>query len=337
MTAAPSRAIEALTVDGLSVSFTVAAAGWPRRKRQVGTLAAVSDVSFTLAPGEGLGVVGESGCGKSTLARAIAGLAQPTSGVVRLGNQTLSSRRSRSTSRRIQMVFQDPASSLNPRMTVRSMLTEILRVHEIVDRSQVGQRLEELMRMVELPPGVLDQRPRALSGGQRQRVGIARALAPLPELIILDEAIASLDVSVQAAVLQLLRTLQGELGLAMIFISHDLSAVRGLCARVAVMYLGRIVEVGPVEEVLARPAHPYTRALIAAEPSLDETRLPGAAGLAGEPPSAINLPTGCAFRNRCPVAQDSCADSVPTLNPDAHHDQACFFPIDTVVPAASQA
>lgn len=321
---------EHLTLEDVTVRFRVAGS----RKRQ---LTAVNEVSLTLAPGEALGVVGESGCGKSTIARTVAGLATPTSGSVRLGATQLGRRRSPRFARRIQMVFQDPVSSLNPRMTVGAMLAEVLRAHRVVERSAIPARCEELMTQVGLPVEVLRQRPRNLSGGQRQRVGIARALAPQPEVLILDEAIASLDVSVQASVLDLLRGLRRELGVSMVFISHDLAAVRGLCSRVAVMYLGRIVEIGPVDEVLRHPAHPYTRALISAEPDLDAIRLPGLAGLQGEPPSAIDLPAGCAFRLRCPVARPACAEAVPLIDTALAHDQACFFPLTDTTGAAGAA
>lgn len=317
----------ALEIDHLKVRYPVgrhtlfnrATAPW---------LTAVNDVSLTVPGGQALGIVGESGCGKSTLARTIAGLATPSTGSLHLGETELEARRSRDVSRRIQMVFQDPASSLNPRMTIREMLTEVLKVHRIVDKADLENRLKQMMSLVELPESVLDRRPRALSGGQRQRVGIARALAPEPELLILDEAIAALDVSVQAAVLALLASLREQLNLTMIFISHDLGAIRTVCDRVAVMYLGRIVEHGPVEEVLRRPRHPYTKALLVSEPSLDNPRRPGASGLQGELPSAINLPPGCSFKPRCSRAQDSCAQAVPAIDMDAGHDQACFFPLE---------
>ncbi len=318
----PDRpAPEPLVLSDLTVKFRVGGSRdhW---------LTAVNNLTLTLGAGEALGLVGESGCGKSTVARVVAGLQPATSGSVQLGGTTLGPRRSKALSRRIQMVFQDPVSSLNPRMTVGDMLAEVLRAHRTVPRNAVRQRCLDLVRLVELPPEVLKRRPRNLSGGQRQRIGIARAIAPNPEVLILDEAIASLDVSVQASVLDLLRTLRRELGLSMVFISHDLSAVRGLCSRVAVMYLGRVVEIGPVDEVLRSPRHPYTRALIAAEPDLDAIRVPGTAGLSGEPPSAIDLPLGCAFRLRCPVARSSCADAVPQIETARSHDQACFFPVN---------
>lgn len=307
-----------LVVDKLRVVY-------PVRGRQ---LVALDGVSLAVEPGETLGIVGESGCGKSTLARVIAGLTTATEGSVRLGDEPLTRRRNRAQSRRIQMVFQDPASSLNPRMTVGSMLAEILRVHRIVPRSAIPNRLQDLMHRVELPPSLLQERPRSLSGGQRQRVAIARALSLEPDILVLDEAVASLDVSVQASVLTLLRSLRDDLNVSMVFISHDLGAVRGLCSRVAVTYLGRIVEIGPTAEVLARPRHPYTQALIAAEPDLDQPKRPGAAELRGEAPSPIDLPDGCAFQARCPRAQDTCASTIPPIDTSSAHDQACFFPLN---------
>jgi len=330
---APTATTERLTVDDLSVRFTVGHTGSLFRRTPV-VLKAVDNVSIALEPGSSLGIVGESGSGKSTLARAIAGLADPTEGTIRLGTTTLRSRRNRVLSRRVQMVFQDPASSLNPRRTIRSMLRELLLVHHMEKQSTVDARIEELVGMVELPTSVLDRRPRGLSGGQRQRLGIARALALKPELLVLDEPLAALDVSVQASVLILLRKLQAELGFSMIFISHDLGAVRGICTEVAVMYLGRIVEHGPVRDVLADPEHPYTRALIAAEPSLDNPRVPGSSGLVGEVPSPVNPPSGCTFRTRCPLAQPACASAPPALlayaTGRADHRVACFVANDEI-------
>lgn len=317
-----------LSVDKLTVSFPVGRHGLFNRS-SAKWLTAVSDVSLVIPAGTSLGVVGESGCGKSTLARTVAGLIDPTFGSVKLGGSQLAAHRSRRDARRIQMVFQDPASSLNPRITVRNMLTEVLTVHQIVPSERLPSHLDELMRLVGLPTSILDQKPKSLSGGQRQRVGIVRALAPEPELMILDEAIAALDVSVQAAVLSLLVDLRERLSLSMMFISHDLGAVRSVCDSVAVMYLGRIVEFGPVESVLRNPRHPYTRALLDAEPSLDAPKTPGTSGLRGEPPSAINMPVGCAFRARCSYADDTCAESVPVIDMTASHDQACFHPLGT--------
>ena len=315
---------DALVIDDLTMRFPVGRRHiFSPSKRTV--LTALDRVSFVLSPGETLGIVGESGSGKSTLARIVAGLVDASEGEVRLGATELEAKRDRELSRRVQMVFQDPVSSLNPRVSVGSMLAEVLKVHRLVTPAGMRARLEELMAMVELPVSTLDRRPRSMSGGQRQRVGIARALALQPDVLILDEAIAALDVSVQASVLQVLRRLQRELGFSMIFISHDLGAVRGLCEAVAVMYLGRIVEVGPVDLVLRSPAHPYTRALIASELNIDAPRAPGHSGLKGEPPSPIDRPTGCAFRQRCPIARPDCAAAEPPIDMTAMHDAACFY------------
>lgn len=318
---------ERLTLSGLSVRFTVGRTG-PVLRRQPVVLTAVDDVDLVVDPGVSVGIVGESGSGKSTLARAIAGLADPTAGTIIFGSTPLRAHRDSVMSRRVQMVFQDPASSLNPRRTVRSTLRELLLVQQMCTRADVDARIEELVAMVELRPSVLDSRPRGLSGGQRQRIGIARALALEPEILILDEPLAALDVSVQASVLILLRRLQAQLGFSMVFISHDLGAVRGLCDEVAVMYLGRIVEYGPVAQVLSAPAHPYTRALIAAEPSIENPRPPGSSGLGGEVPSSIDPPSGCGFRTRCPIVRPECAQIRPELrvtNASApHHRTACL-------------
>ncbi|WP_309066124.1 ABC transporter ATP-binding protein [Microbacterium sp.] len=332
---APASTVDALTVEDLSVRFTVGHRG-PLFRRRPLVLSAVDDVRLSLPRGSSLGIVGESGSGKSTLARAIAGLAEPTEGSIRLEGAPLTARRNRRTSRRVQMVFQDPASSLNPRRTIRSMLRELLVVHDMVPGEAVEARVRELVGMVELPVSVLDSRPRGLSGGQRQRLGIARALALRPEILLLDEPLAALDVSVQASVMLLLRRLQAEIGFSMIFISHDLGAVRGLCSDVAVMYLGRIVEYGPVDHVLREPLHPYTWALIAAEPSIDDPRPPGSSGLTGEVPSPISPPSGCTFRTRCPWAEEGCAIMRPELRTvSGHvpgHPVACFVADRSLAP-----
>jgi oligopeptide/dipeptide ABC transporter ATP-binding protein len=224
------------------------------------------------------------------------------------------------------MVFQDPSSSLNPSLTIRKMLSELLRVHRIVPREQIDDRCAELMDLVELPQSLLDARPRRLSGGQRQRVGIARALALEPEVLIADEAVAALDVSVQAPILNLLNSLRRDLGLTLMFISHDLAVVRYVSDRVVVMYLGKAVEDRAAADLFDDPRHPYTRALMAAAPKFGEKKAPGEAALKGEPPSALALPSGCRFRPRCPLAAEICERSEPDLEGPSETDRAaCHF------------
>jgi oligopeptide/dipeptide ABC transporter ATP-binding protein len=291
-------------------------------------LRAVDGVDLQVARGEALGLVGESGSGKSTLARALAGLQPVDSGEIRLDGRPLPARRSRDDHRRIQMVFQDPYSSLNPRMTVGSMLGELLRVHHVVPRPEIAAESGQLLTMVGLDPGALTRYPRQFSGGQRQRVAIARALALRPDLLIADEPVSSLDVSVQATILNLLRDLRAELGLALLLIAHNLAVVRHLCDRVAVMYLGRIIEVADTEALVRSPRHPYTRALIAAIPRLTAGAADGAPALAGDPPSPLRVPAGCRFRSRCPIAQPRCEQEDPALSTspdDPGHSVACHF------------
>ena len=275
---------------------------------------AVGGVSLDIAPGETLGLVGESGCGKSTLGRALLRLTPAQSGTVLFdgldvlalkGEDLLAYRR------RAQMVFQDPHASLNPRHSVFDTLSEVLRVHGLCPRGELRERVTALMQQVGLSADLIDRSSRTLSGGQCQRVGIARALAVGAELIIADEPVSALDVSVQAQILNLLSTLQRERNLTMLFIAHDLGVVRYLCRRVAVMYLGRIVEEGPAEAVFAAPRHPYTRSLIEAIPRMaPDARLP-AATLGGEPPSPADVPPGCAFHPRCPSAMAQCRSGAP--------------------------
>lgn len=284
-----------------------------RRRRAV--LRAVDHLTLSVPSGSSLAIVGESGCGKSTLARAVMGLVTPTAGTVRLDGETLGTRRDLATRRRIQMVFQDPSSSLNPKLTIGQTIGEVVRHHRLRERHEVELRCRELLDAVELPASVYDQRPHALSGGQRQRVAIARALALEPQLLIADEAVSALDVSVQAAVLNLLTRLRRELGLTMLFISHDLSVVRHVSDDVAVLYLGRLVEHRPVVELFEAPAHPYTAALLAAAPRLDVVRRPGGNSLAGDLPSPIDRPNGCPVRTRCPLAFDRCATETPASTP----------------------
>lgn len=321
-----------LEVKNLSVAFPVDYTLIDRFRgnpRQV--LTAVDNVSLSVDEGASVGIVGESGCGKSTLARAIIGLVAPTSGTVTFEGRDLGVRRSKALHRQIQMVFQDPGSSLNPSMTVRGVLTELFDVHEIVPKDRYEQRCEELMDLVELPTRLLGVRPRRLSGGQRQRVGIARALALNPSVLIADESVAALDVSVQASVLNLLADLRRDLGLTLLFISHDLSVIRHLSDQVVVMYLGAIVEAGPVETVFDNPRHPYTRALIAAAPRLKSGAI-AEIPIKGEPPSPLEMPEGCRFSPRCPVAIDVCFSESPDLRKMDTGDVACHLADETVSP-----
>jgi oligopeptide/dipeptide ABC transporter ATP-binding protein len=289
-------------------------------------LRAVDQVSLTVRKGESVGIVGESGCGKSTLARTMVGLLAPASGTVLLDGRPVGPRRPRADRRRVQMVFQDPASSLNPARTIGQTLAELLRVHRIVPRSDIRRRCEELLDLVQLPRSALSVRPRALSGGQRQRVGIARALALGPDVLVADEAVASLDVSVQASILNLLADLRRSLGLTLVFISHDLAVVRHVSDRVAVMYLGRVVETGSTAELFSRPRHPYTRALLAAVPQPGGVRAGGTPpALPGEPASPLGLPAGCRFAPRCSLAEDVCLRAEPPLEGTAGHLVACHL------------
>jgi oligopeptide/dipeptide ABC transporter ATP-binding protein len=314
-----NRAI--LLAEGLTRLYPV------RGTRQ--TMAAVAGVSLTLYPGETLGVVGESGCGKSTLARLLVRLEQPTSGRIELDGEDITHLRGshlRAVHRRMQMVFQDPYASLNPRMTVGRTLEEVIEVHRLRPREQWQTRVRELLDMVGLSPGTAHRFPHQLSGGQRQRVGIARALAVEPEVIVLDEPVSALDVSVRSGIMNLLGKLRNELDVAFIFISHDLAMVRHISDRIAVMYLGRAVESGPWEPVSDRPLHPYTLALQQAvpiaDPAVEANRQ--VATLVGEVPDPANPPSGCHFHPRCPLAEEVCREVSPSLAllaPD--HAAAC--------------
>lgn len=304
-----------LSVDDFTVTYAVAGS----RSR----LAAVDGVSLRLRSGEMHGLVGESGCGKSTLARGIVGLVGADTGGVSLDGKALPRRRSADDRRRMQMVFQDPMSALNPRMRVRDVLAELLRVHRMVPRSGIDARCRELAAAVGLPADVLDALPRALSGGQRQRVSIARALALEPEVLVADEVTSALDVSVQAQVLRLLLDLRSRLGLTVLFISHNLAVVRQICDRVTVMYLGRVVETGPTEALYSDPQHPYTRLLLDSVPRLGRADLPDVAD--SEPPDAAHLPTGCRFHPRCPMAAARCRDVEPELRGPGDRLAACHF------------
>ena len=287
-------------------------------RRQVGTIRAVDEVSFTVKRGETLGLVGESGCGKSTTGRAVLRLYRPTSGrVVFEGKeiQTLEGEALRRIRPRMQMIFQDPQASLNPRMTVGSIVAEPLVEHGVLTGKARQSRVNELLDAVGLSRRFADRYPHEFSGGQRQRIGIARALALDPAFIVCDEPIAALDVSIQAQVVNLLEDLQDRLGLTYLFISHDLSMVRHICDTVAVMYLGRIVEMAPRDKLYASPKHPYSQALLSAvpipNPRIEAERKPII--LKGDVPSPANPPSGCRFRTRCPVAQPRCAEEVPAF------------------------
>jgi peptide/nickel transport system ATP-binding protein len=305
-----------LHVDELSVSFRLPPSRWPGRARR---LTAVDRVSFDLAPGETLGVVGESGCGKSSLARALLRLVPASAGRVSLlGRELLPLQGAdlRAARRELQVVFQDPLASLDPRMTVRDIVAEPLESFcPELGRDEITKRVAKVLERVDLEPVHLNRYPHEFSGGQSQRIGIARALVCAPKLVICDEAVSALDVSVQAQILELLLHLQREMGLALVFIAHDLAVVREISHRVLVMYLGRAVEIADAEQVYLRPRHPYTRALLGAVPVPDpdiEGRRPKQL-LSGDLPSPLNPPSGCAFRTRCEFAQDRCATESPAL------------------------
>lgn len=294
---------------------------------------AVDGVSFTVEKGETLGLVGESGCGKSTTGRALMRLLPTTGGSVTFGATDVlripeGSPELRKLRRRMQMVFQDPYASLSPRMTVGKIVAEPLEIHGIgANRTERDETVARLLESVGLPAGAMQRFPHEFSGGQRQRIGIARSLALNPEFIVLDEPVSALDISVRAQVVNLLADLQAERGIAYLFIGHDLSLIRHVAQRVAVMYLGRIVEIAPADELYANPRHPYTRSLFESAPIPDPSRRRERAPLEGDPPSPVDLPSGCRFRTRCPFAQPRCAQEDPPLAPVTHatHLSACLY------------
>jgi oligopeptide transport system ATP-binding protein len=302
------------------------------RRRQTGTVRAVDGVSLTLHPGEVVGLVGESGCGKSTLARTIMQLVPTTAGSVWLGGRNLTTAslaEIKQVRRTMQMVFQDPFASLNPRLTVFKTLAEPLRVHGVCPPVEIHARVSALMERVGLAPRFVHKYPHEFSGGQRQRIAIARALALEPSLLIADEPVSALDVSIQAQILNLLAQLVRDMRIALLFIAHDLSVVKHISDRVAVMYLGRVVEIGPSAAVIENPRHPYTRALISAIPRI-EAGGPARIVLSGEPPSPLDPPSGCAFHPRCPYAQERCKVAVPPLLQAAPDQSAACVRLDEI-------
>ena len=328
-----------LDVRDLAVRFSVpGSGGWFSRGGD--QVRAVDGVSFSLARGETLGLVGESGCGKSTTGRAVLQLLRPAAGSVVFDGQPLHEfwqrrggrwgwdSRLRELRQRMQMIFQDPFASLNPRMTVEAILAEPLRNFAVASGGERRERIQQLLETVGMDPRALRRYPHEFSGGQRQRIGIARALALGPELIVADEPISALDVSIQAQIINLLADLREQLRLTMIFIAHDLAAVRHVSDRIAVMYLGRIVELSDARTIIAKPLHPYTQALISAvplpDPAHEQTRQRTV--LTGELPSPVNPPSGCPFHTRCPLREDRCSREIPALRTIAPgHEVACHL------------
>ena len=330
MTAGSDPGGSLLAVRNLAAHFPVTKGALFRRV--VGHVKAVDGVDLDIKRGEVLGLVGESGCGKTTVARSLLKLVRPTAGEIRFDGEDIWTQDKAATlrfRRRVQAVFQDPYSSLNPRMTVRDIVGEPLVVHEPgIAGAEIDRRLRELLSLCGLPARFAGRYPHEMSGGQRQRVGIARALALKPDFVVCDEAVSALDVSIQAQIINLLMDLRAELGLTYLFIGHDLSVVRSLCDRVAVMYLGKVVESGEARRVFADPQHPYTQALIEAAPTPDPAAEQARAHevLPGEPPSPLNPPAGCVFHPRCRLATAACRGSVPALRAlGGDHRAACIF------------
>jgi oligopeptide/dipeptide ABC transporter ATP-binding protein len=327
----PEDAKPILQVDDLRKYFPVKSSGVIRRT--VGQVQAVDGVSFEVLEGGSLGLVGESGCGKSTTGRLVTRLMPPTSGAIRFDGRDISrisARELKPLRREIQMIFQDPYTSLNPRHTVGAIVGAPLQIHKVVPRKQVLPKVQELLEIVGLNPEHYNRYPHEFSGGQRQRIGIARALTLQPKLLVADEPVSALDVSIQAQVVNLLQDLQREFKIAFLFIAHDLAIVRHFCPEVAVMYLGKIVEVGDRDSIYNHAHHPYTQALLSAVPDVKQAEVGGRRErirLSGDVPSPINPPSGCRFRTRCPIAQEICARvEPPLLQVGRRHKVACHFP-----------
>jgi oligopeptide/dipeptide ABC transporter ATP-binding protein len=325
-----------LEVNNLVKHFPIKSSGLIRRT--IGQVQAVDGVSFTVSKGKSLGLVGESGCGKTTTGRLVTRLYEPTSGSMKFeGHEiaSLSSKEMLPYRREIQLIFQDPYSSLNPRHTVGTIVGTPMFIHKTVPKDQLIGRVQELLEIVGLNPEHYNRYPSEFSGGQRQRIGIARSLALNPKLIVADEPVSALDVSIQAQVVNLLRDLQREFDIAFLFIAHDLAIVRHFCPQIAVMYLGKIVEIGDRAQIYATPHHPYTQALLSAAPDVKQAAIGGRRErirLVGDVPSPINPPSGCRFRTRCWKAQDICAAEEPPLLEIGGRQVACHFaePIEVI-------
>ncbi|MER7605272.1 dipeptide ABC transporter ATP-binding protein [Nocardioides sp. NPDC127503] len=328
---APASTETVLSVENLKMHFPVKGSGVIRRT--VGHVKAVDGVSFEVAKGSALGLVGESGCGKSTTGRMVTRLYQPTEGKIHFEGTDIanySGRKLHPMRREIQMIFQDPSTSLNPRHTVGSIIGAPLRIHNMVPKDKVLSRVQELLELVGLNPEHYNRYPHEFSGGQRQRIGIARAMTLQPKLLVADEPVSALDVSIQAQVINLLQDLQKEFDISYLFIAHDLAIVRHFCPEVAVMYLGKIVEIGDRESIYEHAHHPYTQALLSAVPDVKQAAIGGRRErirLEGDVPSPINPPSGCHFRTRCSLAKDICSVvEPPLLQIGKKHKVACHFP-----------